>query len=422
MIADILRRLLLNKKEPFLFKGYKQNTLSLNTHETGLYLHVPFCKSLCPYCPYNKVKYQKALLKPYKNALIKELQMYKALNPNFRSTSLYIGGGTPSLFLEELAEIISYLRQECHFKGDIGIELHPSTVNEESIRAIKDSGINMVSIGIQSFHRQHLSFLGRGYDAEYLDKILRLISSYKFDCVDIDIMTSLPEETIEEIEADIRKAFSYNIDQLSIYPLIVFPMTTLYKEIKDRGMRRLNELQEYKVLQLIDSIASEMGYEKTSVWTYGKKDRKRYTSVTREDFIGIGAGASSRVDQYFYTNTFDIKEYIASVNNDKLPINLVNAMGDKEQMIFWIFWRCYDGKIDSGRFRQIFGKDMEEEFRLLFSLMKLMGIARKADDSYYLTKWGGYLYHLVEKRYSISYLNKLWRESMERPWIEELTL
>ncbi len=422
MIADIFRRLLINKKEPFLFKGYQENTLSLNTDETGLYLHVPFCKSLCPYCPYNKVKYQEALLEPYKNALIKELQMYKALKPELRFTSLYIGGGTPSLFMAELAEIIAYIRREFAFDGDIGIELHPSTVNVETLRMIKACGINMLSIGIQSFHRQHLQFLGRGYDEGYLDKTLRLISEFDFDCVDIDIMTSLPEETIEEIEADVRKALSYNVDQLSIYPLIVFPMTTLYQEIKSRGISRLNELQEYRVLQLIEGIASEMGYEKTSVWTYGRKERKRYTSVTREDFIGIGSGASSRVDAYFYTNTFDIKAYTAAVNNGKLPINLVNVMTEKEQMIFWIFWRCYDGIIDSDRFRQIFGKEMASEFKLLFSLMKLLGIARKDAGSYYLTKWGAYLYHLVEKRYSISYLNKLWRESMKRPWIEELTL
>ena len=422
MLVDIFRRILLKKKEPFLFRRYQEDMIKISTNETGLYLHVPFCKSLCPYCPYNKVLYNEELLEPYKEALLKELQLYKRLNKDIRFTSLYVGGGTPSLFIKELREIIEYLKAEFDFEGDIGIELHPTTVSEATLDSIKNAGINMISLGVQSFNKQHLGFLGRNYNGEYIEGVLKLISKYDFDCVDVDIMTSLPEQTIEEIEGDLLKVFSYNIHQLSIYPLIVFPMTELHNEIKSKKKRRLNELQEYRVLQLIDGIAEKNGFERTSIWTYGIKDRKRYTSVTRESFIGIGAGASSRLDEYFYTNTFNINEYIKALNKDILPINLVNIMEEKEQMIFWIFWRCYDGYIDSKRFQQLFAKDMEKEFSLLFKLMSLLGIAYKEKDVFHLTKWGAYLYHLVEKRYSISYLNRLWQRSMENPWLEQLTL
>lgn len=144
--------------------------------------------------------------------------------------------------------------------------------------------------------------------------------------------------------------------------------------------------------------------------------------MTRESFIGFGAGASSHFGRYFYLNTFDVDAYIKTLNEGRKPINIVNLMTNREKMIFWIFWRCYDGVIDEERFKQLFHQDMYQEFKFLFKLFKLLGIAKNQAHKVTLTDFGRYAYHFVEKQYSIHYLNNVWKQSMTESWIKELRL
>ncbi|GAA0179555.1 radical SAM family heme chaperone HemW [Clostridium sediminicola] len=424
MITDLLSRIILGKKDKFIFKGYESRMIDFSRieEEIGIYIHIPFCKSICPYCPYNKVVYEKNMAEKYVEALLKEFNLYKDEIQNKKITSIYFGGGTPTLVAKELIEFIQYIKKTISFDGDIGMEVYPSQVNTNLLNTLKELGVNMISLGVQTFDDDILKFLGRNYTAKDIDIAIKLIKSYGFKCVDIDIMSNLPGQSIEQIEYDLKKVYSYGIDQLSIYPLIVFPLTNMSKVINDRGLSRFNEFQEINILKLIDAISSEYGYKRNSVWTYGKEDNNRYTSVTRESFIGLGAGASSLFGDYFYLNTFNVDEYIKAVNEKKKPINLVNVMNEKEKMIFWIFWRCYDGVIDENRFKELFGKDMKKEFRLLFTALKFLRMSKQQQNKLVLTNFGRYAYHYVEKQYSIHYLNKLWQSSMEKAWIEEIKI
>lgn len=424
MITDIFRRVILGKKDKFIFKGYGKGMVDFREidENTGIYIHIPFCKSICPYCPYNKVLYEKEKARDYKNSLMKEIKMYKKYLKNKNITSIYIGGGTPTLLVDELNEVISYIKDEFQFNGDIGIEVYPTEVSEELLTKLKSLGVNLLSLGVQTFDDDKLKFLGRRYTVKDIENALEKIDKFNFKCVDIDIMTNLPGQTIEDIEQDLRKVYSYNINQLSIYPLIVFPMTPMDKIIRENKLKRFSELEERKILNLIDKVSKECGYERSSIWTYGKSENNRYTSVTRESFIGIGAGASSLFSNYFYLNTFNVEEYIKALNEDKLPINIVNTMTNREKMIFWIFWRCYDGIIDKNRFYTLFNKDMKKEFRLLFNLLKIFGMSKEEEDKIYLTELGRFAYHYVEKQYSIYYLNNLWESSMKKAWIDEISL
>lgn len=424
MITDLLRKRILGKKERFVFEEYREGSVDFNSigEEIGIYIHIPFCRSLCPYCPYNKVLYQEEGAKAYKNAVIKELAMLKDSLRGRRITSIYFGGGTPTLLTKEMGEMVDFIKEAYTFQGDLGIEIHPKEVNPTLLRKLKEIGVNRVSLGVQTFKEDILQFLGRGYGRQEIEKALAIIKEYAFDCVDVDLMTNLPGQTIEDIKDDLKKVYSYDIDQLSVYPLILFPMTKMDKMIREKKLSRFNELQEKKILEIIDVISKEMGYESSSVWTYSKNKNNRYTSVTRESFVGFGAGATSHFGNYFYLNTFDVEAYIKRIESGKLPINLVNQMTEKERMIYWIFWRCYDGIIDGGRFKTLFHKEMEEEFPLLFALLKIFRMAKKEEKVYRLTPWGRFAYHFVEKQYSIHYLNHLWHLSMQQPWIERVEI
>ncbi|WP_027622977.1 coproporphyrinogen-III oxidase family protein [Clostridium lundense] len=435
MITDIFRQYILKKKNKFIFTSYENNMIDFNKidKDTGLYIHIPFCRSICPYCPYNKVVYEKDKAEKYKNALLEEINIYKEYLKNKNISSVYIGGGTPTLLIDEIKEILDFIREEFCFDGDVGIEVYPTEVTEELLNKIKLAGVNLISLGVQTFNDEKLKFLGRRYAAKDAQEALEKIIKFNFKCVDVDIMTNIPEQTIQQIEHDLRKVYSYNIHQLSIYPLIIFPMTPMNKIIKEKKLSRFSEFKERKILKLIDDVSKEYGYKRSSVWTYGKKENNRYTSVTRESFIGIGAGASSLFSKYFYLNTFDVDEYIKVLTRDlhgdgyeidskKLPINIVNIMTDREKMIFWIFWRCYDGIIDKDKFYQLFNKDMEKEFKLLFNMLKILRMCEKRENEIILTELGRFAYHYVEKQYSIYYLNYLWGESMKNPWIKRLEL
>ncbi|AKL95909.1 oxygen-independent coproporphyrinogen-III oxidase 1 [Clostridium aceticum] len=424
MVTSFLRRTLLGKKEKFSFRGYQEGEIDFNAmgKEIGIYIHIPFCKSMCHYCPYNKVLYEENIALAYKEALMKELVLYKEKFKNKKVTSIYIGGGTPTLLAEELKEILAWIKVHYHFQGDIGIEVHPTEVNRKLLKTLKEMEVNLISVGVQTFNDEMLQFLGRGYTSHEIDQALSLIKDFDFQCVDIDIMTNLPGQKIEDIQYDLEKTYAYGIDQLSVYPLILFPMTTMSKVLKEKKLSRFGELEERKILQMIDEVSKRWGYHRSSVWTYGKSSDNRYTSVTRESFVGFGAGASSHFGDYFYLNTFDVKAYIGALKEEALPINIVNLMTEKEKMIFWIFWRCYDGMIDGERFRELFHKDMKKGFKLLFDLLKYLKMAEEEGDKVILTEWGRYAYHFVEKQYSIHYLNYLWKKSMEEPWIEEISI
>jgi len=147
--------------------------------------------------------------------------------------------------------------------------------------------------------------------------------------------------------------------------LIVFPLTPLQKKIKSTGARRYSELEEYKLQQKLDRVAARHGYQRTSIWTYGRKGAKRYTSVTRETFMGLGASATSLYDRYFYLNTFNVEEYIKALDTGSMPISLVNHMNEREKQVFWLFWRCYDTEIPRRRFCSLFGEALDRTFPLL---------------------------------------------------------
>lgn len=424
MITDFLRRNILGKKDRFTFRSYEEGLIDFNEIDDGIgiYIHIPFCKSICPYCPYNKIVYQNEKAGLYKEALINELVLFKDKLASKKISSVCIGGGTPGLLISELKEVIEFIEENYKFKGDIGIELHPRDVCETLLNNLKEMKINLVSLGVQTFNEEKLRFLGRCYKEYEIDKALSLIKDYNFKCIDVDIMTNIPGQTIDEIKYDLEKVYSYEIDQLSIYPLIVFPLTRLSKIIKDKKLSRFNELEEGKILKMIDRISKEHGYKRSSVWTYGKNHKNRYTSVTRESFIGFGAGASSHFGNYFYLNTFNVDEYIKALSEKKPPINVVNRMTEREKMIFWIFWRCYDGVIDEQRFKGLFDADMKKEFRLLFNSLKFLGMTMQQGNNVLLTDLGRFAYHFVEKQYSIHYLNNVWQRSMEEPWIKELRI
>jgi coproporphyrinogen III oxidase-like Fe-S oxidoreductase len=222
LLTAVMRMWLTRSFKPFRFKGEYESRLSFEgLDDLGLYVHIPFCRSLCSFCPYCKVIYAPEIAARYKMALLSEIDMVgKQLRRKKRVGSLYFGGGTPALMIDDLEDIIDRLKQYFIITGGIGVELHPVDVTWGNLGKLKAAGVTMVSLGIQSFNRDCLSKLGRVGEG-HAGK-LRILGEAGFDAVDVDLIFAIPGQTEEMLIEDVSTAFSLGATQVSTYPFIDF--------------------------------------------------------------------------------------------------------------------------------------------------------------------------------------------------------
>jgi len=414
VITNFLRLLFTRSLKPFEFTNEKNYELNLDVPGLGIYVHIPFCNTICPFCPYNKVKYSKSLAASYKDALIKEINMVGIRNKKRNKiTSVYFGGGSPALMLRELPDIMEALRNNFDIDCNIGLELHPSDVNEETLTMLKNIGFDMVSIGIQSFEEKCLNVLGR----EYINGAAKveMAAAAGFKTIDVDLIFGIEGQTTEDLRKDFTTAFKSGATQVSTYPFIDFS----YANNKSKPLGRKDKK---KLLQYLDTVSSELQCTRTAVWTFGRKDVPKYSSVTRDNFIGFGASATTLLKDLFKINTFSVEEYIMSVNKGNIPTSLTLNFTKRTRALYWLFWNSYTLKINSKSFRELFDTDLEQMFSFELSLGMLMGLLRKTKEGYELTDKGAYKYHLVEQAYTHQYIDKTWRISRENPWPERIRL
>jgi oxygen-independent coproporphyrinogen-3 oxidase len=175
------------------------------------------------------------------------------------------------------------------------------------------------------------------------------------------------------------------------------------------------------MLQSVVSQTRSAGYERSSIWSFNRPGSSRYTTVTRNAFVGIGAGATSRLGDYFWLNTFSVAEYIKAME-DGSPRSLATQLTSADRMAYWLFWPCYNLSIDTGACRSVCGTALPRRVRAVLPLLGLLGITRREGDVIRFTDWGAYLFHLVEKKYTQTYLRPMWEACLAEPWPERVVL
>ncbi|WP_333859508.1 radical SAM protein [Clostridium sp.] len=414
MITNLLRFLFTGSLKPFIFTNEDNYNFDTNIQELGIYIHIPFCTTLCPFCPYNKVKYDKALASSYKDALIKEIHMVSALNnKNNEISSVYFGGGSPALMLDELSDILTVLKNNFHIRSNIGIELHPQDINEEDLLKLKNIGFDMVSIGIQSFQEKCLKILDRGY-INGTEKV-KIAAASGFTTIDVNLMFGIKGQTKEDLKNDFTTAFNSGATQVSTYPFIDFSYA-------DNKSKPLGKKYKKELFQCLETISRELNCSRTAVWTFGRKDIPQYSSITRDNFIGFGSSAATILKDFFKINTFSVSEYINCINNNKIPTSLTLNFSRKTRALYWLFWNCYTLKIHSNHFKKLFDTKLEHIFKLELWLGVLLGLIIKTKEGYELTKKGAYAYHLVEQAYTHYYIDKTWRILKQEAWPDKIKL
>lgn len=391
--------------------------------KAGLYLHIPFCRDLCPFCPYNRVKFQEQLYDRFEKAVCKEIEMYAPYLQDTHFVSFYIGGGTPTVNPDGLQRILGYLYKQLNVDCDCCIEVHPANMDEQCLSILHGCKVSMVSIGVESTSDRLLTQIGRSHDGQTaLDAVRRAVGA-GFNAVNVDLMFALPGQTLEDWQQDLQKLFAEQIDQLSTYPMFAFPYSELGVERKIHEVSRPSSKIIRKMLKMTDEFALKNGFQRCSVWSWLKPGKKKFSSISRHHYIGFGPSAASMTGTDFYVNTFDVEAYADALHEDR-PVALSMKIDRRLEMAYWLYWRVYELALNNDDFHELFQGDesLDGVFGNLLNLFRLFGMVEKRQSGYAITNAGAYWIHRLQNEYSLSYINRLWGTCRKEPWPEEVRL
>ena len=391
--------------------------------ELGLYLHIPFCEQICPYCPYNKEIYHPDIARKYAAAVKKEIDGYADIVGNSAVTSLYIGGGTPTTMLKSgIEEILVHLYDTFNMHCDIHIESHPNHLSSDNLDILAALGVKYLSIGVESLQDRHLRTLKRPYTTADVKKAVNRAVEKNFQCVNADFIFALPTQTYTEIEQAGHALVEMGVQQIAAYPLFTFPYTTMGRGGRETISTLPTILKRRKMLGILENIFYAAGFERTSVWAFTKHGIPKYCSVTVPLYVGLGASGGSYLQDMFYLNTFHVNEYINALEHGRMAVALSLDLSEKMQMAGWFYWRMYETRFAKQAFKQRFGKDFDRVYGYYMKALALLGFLKDDGEQIVLSDRGAYWLHAFEDVFSIDYISTLWGTSKHEPWPEKVIL
>ena len=392
--------------------------------EFGLYLHIPFCKQICPYCPYNKEIYHPEVAEMYARAVKKEIDFYSGLFGDKPVTSFYIGGGTPTTMLHDgLGNILEHIFKNFNMQCDIHMESHPNDLTSDNLKIMKSLNVKNLSTGVEALQDKYLRILNRPYNTREVKAAIERAVNKGFTCFNVDFIFSLPDQTYSELEQAGRELVEMGIDQVAAYPLFYFPYTKMGESAKRSNYNAMNILKRRKMLHILEDIFYDKKYERTSVWAFTKEGIPKYCSVTVPLYVGLGASGSSYLRDIFYLNTFNVAEYIKRLEDGRMPIALSLDLSESMQMAWWLYWRVYETRFKRSDFRERFEKDFNEVWGKYIKLFSLLDLIKKDDgNEVILSDKGNFWLHSLEDLFSLDYISKLWGTSKREPWPKRVVL
>jgi coproporphyrinogen III oxidase-like Fe-S oxidoreductase len=367
----------------------------------SLYIHIPFCRTLCPFCCFNRFLFREDLACSYFADLRKEADMYAALG--FKFNDFYFGGGTPTVLMDELAGFISYLRSKFEVKR-ISLETTPRELTPETIAQLQESGVNRLSVGVQSFDNTLLKAMGRTlFRGEDSIEKLRLAQG-KFDTVNVDLMFNFPTQTLEQFHTDVKIFKDLGADQATFYPLMPSPHKLDALTRKFRKVDTSRERQFYNIIlgELLDS-----GYKASTAWCFSRGDLMidEYI-IDYDDYTGIGAGSVSFLGGDFLVNSFSLEGYHGLVSEGRLPIVRMRRLSATEHYRYYMLTRFFGMGLNPARFKQRFGADIHTKLWAELLFFKAAGIIREKDGLLSINRQGMYPVGAMMKEFFAS-LNTL---------------
>lgn len=341
----------------------------------SVYIHIPFCNTICSYCDFPKVYSSVCDKKLYLEALKKEIKTnYK----NEIINTIYIGGGTPSILsteeLKKLLEITNLFKK--NINTEFTIECNIESIDEEKLKLLKKYNVNRISIGVESFDKKIISYLNRFHTKKETIKKIKLVKKY-FNNINIDLMYAIPGQSIKSLKKDIKTYLKLKIPHISYYSLIIEPHTKLYNE----NTSYIDEDIDYKMYKIITKKLKKYHHYEISNFSYvGYESKHNLVYWNNEEYYGFGAGASGNINGVRYNNTKNIHKYI---NGDYKLEETKLTEEEKMQEEMFLGLRKLDG-VDINKFEKKYHKKIEEVFDIKDLLEK--NILIKKDGYMYINK------------------------------------
>lgn len=330
----------------------------------GLYIHIPFCESICHYCDFPKMVANPSLQKEYIHHLLLEFDSFCNRLGDLRT--IYIGGGTPSFLQKELLEeLLAKINQSVAMDQieEFTIEANPNDVDQAFANLIGKGNVNRVSLGVQSFQNDTLEILGRKHRKEDVKRAVQILRDAGISNLSMDMMVGNPSDTKEKIMEDVDYLLTLQPDHIAYYSLILEPKTQFAYDVNKGKLKFPSEDAQMEMENTIQTALANNGYLRYEISNYarmGKKSLHNLLYWNLEAYLGLGMGASSQYDNQRMTNHKTFKKYLESVKTSGTGIAIYEPFEPELETIL-LGLRKTEG-IDMEQFQEKFQISVLERF------------------------------------------------------------
>jgi len=356
-----------------------------------LYIHIPFCAHLCPFCSFVRTKFEPALAARYFDVLKEEIRTYSSLGYQFES--IYVGGGTPTIWPEKLAETLSLARSLWPIR-QISTEANPDHLIPDTMRMLKEAGVNRLSVGVQSFNDDILTSIHRSRQYGSSEAIKERLASIKgmFDTLNVDMIFNFPNQTMVMLAEEIKSLKDLCVDQVTYYPLMIsdFKQKEIEEECGKGRRSRGRKAYDFIVDQLTELYPCE------SVWCFSRQAglSDEYI-VSHDEYIGVGAGSWSYVEGTMYHNTFSVQDYIRRGESDQSPIAAFRVFSKRDRMRYIFVLALLAGSVSICDIRNTVGNRFWLFLGAELLLLLLIGALAMRNGKLVLTRRGRYYWVIL---------------------------
>ncbi|MEK3853084.1 radical SAM family heme chaperone HemW [Cytobacillus sp. FSL H8-0458] len=362
------------------------------------YIHIPFCEHICHYCDFNKVYLKNQPVGEYLDSLDKEMNLALKDTPASRLDSIFVGGGTPTaLNGKQLEQLCSTIKRQLPYDPftEYTFEANPGDLSKEKLQILHDAGVNRLSFGVQTFNDELLKRIGRSHRAKDVFQSIEAAKQVGFDNISIDLIYSLPGQTLQDFKDTLETSFTLDIVHYSGYSLIIEPKTVFYNLMRRGKLPTPGEDVEAEMYDLLMEQMDKHGFAQYEISNFAKpgyESRHNMTYWDNEWYFGFGAGAHGYVNGLRRSNHGPLKKYMEPIEKGQLPILEEHKVPLEEQMEEEMFLglRKTEG-VSISRFKEKFGKNPLEHFKVQIKQHTEKKLIIAGEEHIKLTKQGRFL-------------------------------